>query len=282
MSFNYQPNYMQLIKALQSGGIEGASQAKQARATRGLGGRRIMDTQKVTDSEAKSLSETMLSYFSDIDEQNNAAKAKSQAQRELVESLGGEVDPVTGETTKKLSLTEKLYGKQGVQEGQPAPQSYFNFEIVDRPFKGNSRKAGDISKEQQEEIMKMIISTGRQEGMSNREIALTLATVRFESGFNPDAAAKTSSASGLGQFINETGSKYGLTDENRWDVSMQVQAVVDHTADNIEMARKKGYSEDYVYALHHDGPKLDSGGLKKSRQQVMPYVNLYEKMLENY
>ena len=34
MSFNYQPNYMQLIKALQSGGIEGASQAKQARATR--------------------------------------------------------------------------------------------------------------------------------------------------------------------------------------------------------------------------------------------------------
>jgi len=57
---------------------------------------------------------------------------------------------------------------------------------------------------------------------------------------------------------------------------------VDHTADNIEMARKKGYSEDYVYALHHDGPGLDSGGLKKSRQQVMPYVNLYEKMLENY
>ena len=93
---------MQLIKALQSGGIEGASQAKQARATRGLGGRRIMDTQKVTDSEAKSLSETMLSYFSDIDEQNNAAKAKSQAQRELVESLGGEVDPVTGEAEPSM------------------------------------------------------------------------------------------------------------------------------------------------------------------------------------
>jgi len=279
MSFNYQPNYMQLIKALQSGGIEGASQAKQARAARGLGGKLPLNIKQVN---TESLSEQMLSYFSDIDEQNKKAREENKAKAEAAESLGGEVDPVTGETTKKLSLTEKLYGKQGVQEGQPAPQSYFNFEIVDRPFKGNSRKAGDISKEQQEEIMKMIISTGRQEGMSNREIALTLATVRFESGFNPDAAAKTSSASGLGQFINETGSKYGLTDENRWDVSMQVQAVVDHTADNIEMARKKGYSEDYVYALHHDGPGLDSGGLKKSRQQVMPYVNLYEKMLENY
>lgn len=88
---------MALVKALQSGGIEGASQAKQARATRGLGGRRILDTQKVTDSEAKSVSEQMLSYFSDIDEQNKATKAKSQAQKELVESLGGEVDPITGE-----------------------------------------------------------------------------------------------------------------------------------------------------------------------------------------
>jgi hypothetical protein len=97
MSFNYQPNYMALIKALQSGGLEGASQAKQARATRGLGGRRILDTQKVSDSEAASLTEQMLSYFSEIDEQNKAAKEKSQAQRELIEGLGGEVDPVTGE-----------------------------------------------------------------------------------------------------------------------------------------------------------------------------------------
>ena len=88
---------MALIKALQTGGIEGASQAKQARTTRGLGGRRVLNTEMVTDSEAKSVSEQMLSYFSDIDEQNKAAKAKSQAQKELVESLGGEVDPITGE-----------------------------------------------------------------------------------------------------------------------------------------------------------------------------------------
>jgi len=85
---------MQLVKALQSGGIEGLSQAREARSTRGLGGRLPLNIKEV---DTESLSEQMLSYFSDIDEQNNAAKAKSQAQKELVESLGGKIDPVTGE-----------------------------------------------------------------------------------------------------------------------------------------------------------------------------------------
>ena len=99
MSFNYQPNYMQLVKALQSGGIEGLSQAREARSTRGLGGRLPLDIKEV---DTESLSEQMLGYFSDIDEQNNAAKAKSQAQKELVESLGGKVDPVTGKAEPSM------------------------------------------------------------------------------------------------------------------------------------------------------------------------------------
>ena len=90
---------MQLVKALQSGGIEGLSQAREARSTRGLGGRLPLDIKEV---DTESLSEQMLSYFSDIDEQNNAAKAKSQEQKELIESLGGKVDPVTGEAKPKV------------------------------------------------------------------------------------------------------------------------------------------------------------------------------------
>ena len=283
MSYNYAPNYMSMIQALQSGGVQGASALKQARASRGLAGRQI-DTQKVSDEEVESVQEKLLKRFSDIREDNESSKSKLASFISDLEESGGEVDPITGEVDvePKLSLTERLYGKKGVQAGEPAAQSYFDSEILDRPFKGNSRKAGDISLDQQEKIMEMIINTGRQQGMSNREIALTLATVRFESGFNPDAAAKSSSATGLGQFINDTGEKYGLTDENRWDVAMQVQAVVDHTLDNIEMANKKGYGEEYVYALHHDGPALDSGGLDLSKKEVMPYVDAYEQMLENY
>lgn len=283
MSYNYAPNYMSIIQALQSGGVQGASELKQARASRGLAGRQV-DTQKVSDEDIESVQEKLLKRFSDVQEDNKSYKEQLTSLMADIQESGGDVDPVTGEvdTEPKLSLTERLYGKKGVQAGEPASQSYFNLEILDRPFKGNSRKAGDISLDQQEKIMEMIINTGRQQGMSNREIALTLATVRFESGFNPDAAAKSSSATGLGQFIEDTGEKYGLTDENRWDVAMQVQAVVDHTLDNIEMANKKGYGEEYVYALHHDGPALDSGGLDLSKKEVMPYVDAYEQMLENY
>lgn len=283
MSYNYGPNYLSMIQALQSGGLEGASALKQARTSRGLAGRGV-DTQKVSDSEVESAQKRLLKRFSDVREENESAKSELASLIAGLEESDVSVDPVTQEVDvePKLSLTERLYGKKGVQEGEPASQSYFNSEILDRPFKGNSRKAGDISLDQQEKIMEMIINTGRQQGMSNREIALTLATVRFESGFNPDAAAKSSSATGLGQFINDTGEKYGLTDENRWDVAMQVQAVVDHTQDNIEMANKKGYGEEYIYALHHDGPALDSGGLDLSKKEVMPYVDAYEQMLENY
>lgn len=100
MSFNYQPNYMKLVKALQEGGIEGASQAKQARATRGLGGKLPLNIKEV---DTESLSEQMLSYFSDIDEQNKKVKERAEAEKAVTESLGGEVNPVTGEAELKVN-----------------------------------------------------------------------------------------------------------------------------------------------------------------------------------
>lgn len=94
MSFNYQPNYMKLVKALQSGGLEGASQAKQARATRGLGGKLPLNIKEV---DTESLSEQMLSYFSDIDAQNKKAREENKTRARAAEEANAEVDPVTGE-----------------------------------------------------------------------------------------------------------------------------------------------------------------------------------------
>ena len=118
--------------------------------------------------------------------------------------------------------------------------------------------------------------------MTDYEIAYTLAIARYESGFNPDAAAKSSSASGVGQFINGTGSNYGITNENRWDVDIQVQALVDHTLDNFETAKKKGYGNEYVYALHHDGISLAKNGLSKGKEHVMPFVPKYLKAIKQF
>ncbi len=90
---------MKLIKALQEGGLEGASQAKQARATRGLGGKLPLDIKQV---DTESLSEQMLSYFSDIDEQNKRAREENKAKAEAAAEANAEVDPVTGEIEPKV------------------------------------------------------------------------------------------------------------------------------------------------------------------------------------
>jgi hypothetical protein len=186
------------------------------------------------------------------------------------------------ESYNPIQLSEDLYGKKGVQTGEVAPQSYFDSPLIEGDLRGNSRRAGDVSPAVQQEIVNKIVDVGSKLGMTDYEIAYTLATVRYESGFNPDAAAKSSSARGLGQFIDKTGKSYGIFPENQWDVDMQVQAVLEHTSDNFRMARKKGYSNDYVYALHHDGPALDSGGLGLSEKHIMPYVPKYLDLVENF
>ena len=217
----------------------------------------------------------MTSYYNKLFQQN----------RELKEELSSQVstpEPEVETDYNPLSITEDLYGKKGVQSGTPSSQSYFNTPIIDGELRGNSRKAGDISVENQHKIISKIVETGSAMDMDDYEIAYALATARYESGFNPDAAAKSTSARGLGQFINKTGQAYGLNTSNQWDVDMQVQALLEHTQDNFKMAKNKNLGNEYVYAIHHDGPSLDKGGLAKSRKHVMPYVSKYLKIIQSY
>ena len=176
------------------------------------------------------------------------------------------------------SLPASLLGSKGSLKGDVASQSYFN-----KPLSGNfasfSRAAGDTTKEEKQKVINLIVGTGRQAGMSEREIAYTLATASVESGFNPEAAAHESSASGIGQFVNLTGKSDNINKDTRWNLEAQVQALVDHTVDNIAMAKQKGLGEEYIYALHHDGPKLNRDGLSISREKVMPLVDKYLKYL---
>jgi hypothetical protein len=160
-----------------------------------------------------------------------------------------------------------------------ASHSYVNKPIIEGEGRGNSRRAGDAPKEVIDKSIKTIIAAGQRAGMSKDEIALTLAIARHESGFNPDAAAPSTSAHGLGQFINKTGAGYGLTDENRWDVEKQAEALVSITKDNIALAKKRGKGTEYVYKYHHDGPSGEYGGLKTSKNKVMPYVDYFKNML---
>lgn len=69
---------------------------------------------------------------------------------------------------------------------------------------GNSRIFGDISPENQALVIDLLIEICTRYRLSYREIAYVLLMVRVESGFNPDAAAGTTSAAGLAQYTEAT------------------------------------------------------------------------------
>lgn len=183
--------------------------------------------------------------------------------------------PLGREISKQFD--DSVYAPLGKEyrDDQIVSNSYYKTEILDRPNKGNSRVGGDVSIEVQERAMKSIVSEGIRQGMDERQIAMTLAIARHESGFNPDAAAGTTTAHGLGQFVNKTGNAYGLDDTNRWIMEEQARALVTHTLDNYKLAKNRNQGEEYVYKYHHDGASKDFGGLGLSQKFVMPNVETY-------
>lgn len=69
---------------------------------------------------------------------------------------------------------------------------------------GQSRVWGDISPDDQALVVDLIIEICTRYKLTYREIAFVLLMVRVESGFNPDAAAGTTSAGGLAQYTKDT------------------------------------------------------------------------------
>ena len=160
-------------------------------------------------------------------------------------------------------------------------KSYYSDPIDRFPGRlaGRSRIWGDASPEVQRAGIDAIVKAARDKGLSTHDTALALAVAYHESGFNPDAAAGTSTATGLGQFIDNTGKDYGLTDNNRWNTDDQAKALVNYFVYNRDLAAKRGLGEEYIYKFHHDGPAGESGGLKISQNEVMPLVPGFEKAL---
>jgi len=154
---------------------------------------------------------------------------------------------------------------------------------------GNSRRHGDASPEVQRKAIDTIIEAAKNHGLTNRETAHVLAIAFVESGFNPDAAAGTTTAAGLGQFVRKTGWGYGLDDTNRFELKSNADALVCHFLENKNMAIKRGNTgkdlEVKIYVYHHDGANVydkndpNSLGLKISKEQVIPYTDKIERML---
>jgi len=85
--------------------------------------------------------------------------------------------------------------------------SHYNDPIDRSPgrFAGNSHIHGDASAETQAAVMDALVEAFQRAGLDDKDTAYVLATARFESGFNPDAAAGTTSAYGVGKLVRRTG-----------------------------------------------------------------------------
>lgn len=167
---------------------------------------------------------------------------------------------------------------------QIVPHSHYNDPIDRTPGRlaGHSRIWGDASPEVQSRTIDLLLDAAHDAGLGRRDMALVLAIARRESGFNPDAAAGTTSALGLGQFVDRTGAAYGLRSAKRGDPAEQARALVAHYIDNRRLAASRGQGEDYIYKYHHDGPSLDYGGLAVSRSDVLPHADRYGAFVDHW
>lgn len=128
------------------------------------------------------------------------------------------------------------------RESRVASHSHYRDPIDRTPGRpaGNSRIWGDASPEVQSRSVDAIIAASERAGLNVRQTAHVLAIARVESGFNPDAAAGTTSAFGLGQFINKTGEHYGIRHSNRGELTRQADGLVAHFLDNTALAAREG------------------------------------------
>lgn len=168
------------------------------------------------------------------------------------------------------------------KDEQIVKHSHYKEPVDQRPGRlaGKSRIWGDASLEVQKQVIDKLIATGKAGGMNVRRVAMLLAMAKIESGFNPDAAAGTTSASGLGQFIDDTGEAYGLDKSNRFDVDANAKALFAYFLTNEKLAKKRGKPDVWVYKYHHDGPTNDYGGEALATGKFAKIADAFEKALD--
>jgi putative chitinase len=149
---------------------------------------------------------------------------------------------------------------------------------------GYSRNWGHASSNTQQEVMQKILQYSSD--LSTEDQAILLGIARIESGFNPDAATPSTSASGVFQIIKSTGENLGLKKEDRFNADLNIKAGVKLFKENLSLAKKRWPNltgderAKMLYALHHDGPSLKFGGSKIASDKLLPYLAQFRQIAE--
>ena len=149
------------------------------------------------------------------------------------------------------------------------------------PINQPSDKWGDAPEEIKSKVRDLILSNSKDLPKEDRTILLAIA--KLESGFNPNAQAKTTTAAGVFQIIKSVGNNLGLPQEDRYDARKNIIAGIRLYKENLQILKKrfpnaKGNERAILlYALHHDGPSLKYGGAEIARRVLIPYLREFRK-----
>ena len=151
-----------------------------------------------------------------------------------------------------------------------------NIEKQPNEIAGVSRVWGDISVDEQALVIDLIIEICTRYKLTYREIAYVLLLVRVESGFNPDAAAGTTSAAGLAQYTKAT-----VTEARKPHLSKHFLGFeLDLSGNNVFDAERGAYGallsyfickqralkyfsnniDAHIYLFHHEGWYMNPAG----------------------
>ena len=179
---------------------------------------------------------------------------------------------------------------KGYRQSTIKPHSHYRdaIKVGQDGLTGRSRKWGDAELDVQAAVISRVVQMCREARFTERETCLAVALCRVESGFNPDAAAGTSSASGLGQFLDETRAtlscRAGISSSDPFCVELNLVCLREALQEAFAFAAKRAErgSDRYLvlaYAYHHDGPALDSGGEQIAVSKVLPWLSKIKQCL---
>lgn len=188
--------------------------------------------------------------------------------------LKGQNNPMSSQDEKETALVkywEEILCPPGQAPREVSRHSHYNDPIdPNKPLHGESRRWGDASHAVQARICDATMKRLREKGYAQSDIVFALLLIRYEAGFNPDAAAGSSSASGLLQIIDRTRcvicerAKADPNDPFSIDMHLKVLPYVLEEAFRFAEGKVgKGRTREFYvlcYAYHHDGPRLNAGG----------------------
>lgn len=180
---------------------------------------------------------------------------------------------------------------------------------IDKPagaLAGKSRIHGDVELDVQRRIIDMLVEIGARYKLCYRDISHLLLICKIESGFNPDAAAGTTTAAGLGQYTSATVEEAAKPHISQKRLSFTLDLSGDYVFDaergaygvvlSYMIAKERAMKyfgsdfERHLYLFHHEGwyfkpdeEKMAAQNVKDVmaiiNRQILPVIDKLEKLL---